>query len=142
MKNVKSCILALCAALLIAALPALAHHSFAAVYDPRRPVTLHGTVVKFEMINPHGCITLDVKGGDDGQPVRWMIEVSNPNILSRAGWKKDSLKPGDEATVDGYQAKDGTRTASANLVTLPNGRKVFGGTPVEPHDEVPAPSAK
>jgi len=136
MKNLKSGILVLCAGSLLAALPALAHHSFAAVYDPRRPVTLHGTVVKFEMINPHGCITLDVKG-HDGQPARWMIEVSNPNILSRAGWKKDSLKPGDQATIDGYQAKDGTHTASANLVTLPNGRKVFGGAPVEPDDEVP-----
>jgi hypothetical protein len=141
MKNVKPNIPMLCAALLLAAPPALAHHSFTAAYDSQKPVTLHGTVVKFEMINPHGWITLDVKG-DDGQPVRWLIELSNPNSLLRAGWKKDSLKPGDETTVDAYQAKDGSHTANANLITLPDGRKVFGGAPVAPHDETPDPAAK
>ncbi len=141
MKNVKPNILTLCAALLLATLPAQAHHSFAAEFDSQKRVTLHGAVVKFEMINPHGWITLDVKG-DDAQPVRWMIELSNPDVLLRAGWKKDSLKPGDETTVDGYQAKDGSHTASANLVTLPGGHKVFGGAPVAPHDEIPDPPAK
>lgn len=138
MKNVKSSIFALCVAVVLAALPAFAHHSFTAEYDFQKPITLHGTVVKFEMINPHGWVTMDVKG-DDGQPVRWMIEVSNPNGLLRAGWKKDSLKPGDDTTIDAYQAKDGSHTANANTVTLPDGRKVFGGAPVAPHDEVPAP---
>ena len=106
---------------------AAAHHSFAAEFDAEKPVTLVGTVVTWEMINPHGWITLDVPGAD-GKPVQWKIETSNPNGLMRLGWTKNSLKSGDAITVDGYLAKDGSSTANASRITLADGRKVFAGS--------------
>jgi hypothetical protein len=109
----------------------IAHHSFAAEFDAEKPLTLKGTVVKWEMINPHGWITIDVTG-PDGKTTQWMVETSNPNGLMRLGWTKHSLKPGDEITVEGYQAKDGSNTANAARVTLADGRKVFAGIPGTP----------
>jgi hypothetical protein len=106
---------------------AFAHHSFAAEFDAEKPVTLKGTVVKWEMINPHGWITIDVPG-TDGKTTQWMIETSNPNGLMRLGWSKRSLKPGDEITVEAYRAKDGSNTANAARVTLADGRTVFAGS--------------
>ncbi len=106
---------------------ALAHHSFAAEFDAQQPVTLKGVVVRWEMINPHGWITMDV-GAADGRTTRWMIETSNPNGLMRLGWTKNSLKPGDEVTVEGYLAKDGSSTANAARITLADGTKVFAGS--------------
>src|SRR6187551_3207472 len=78
---------------------AAAHHSFAAEFDFQKPVTLKGIVVQWEMINPHGWITMDVTG-EDGKAARWMVETSNPNGLMRLGWTKRSLTPGDEITID------------------------------------------
>ena len=104
-----------------------AHHSFAAEFDAQKPVTLKGAVVKWEMMNPHGWITIDVTG-TDGEKVRWMVETSNPNGLMRLGWTKNSLKPGDQITVDAYRAKDGSNTANAARVTLADGRSVFAGS--------------
>jgi hypothetical protein len=106
---------------------ALAHHSFAAEFDAEKPLTLKGTVVKWEMINPHGWITLAVAGAD-GRTTEWMIETSNPNGLMRLGWSKRSLKFGDRITVEAYRAKDGSNTANAATVTLADGRKVFAGS--------------
>jgi hypothetical protein len=123
-------------AVLSASGSARAHHSFAAEFDAQQPVTLKGVVAKWEMINPHGWITLDVTA--DGKPRQWMIETSNPNGLMRLGWSKNSLKPGDEITVDGYLAKDGSSTANAARITLADGSKVFAGSPTTPQD---APSA-
>ena len=120
----KFCLAALCVLL---SLPLLAHHSFAAEYDADKPVTLAGTVVKWELINPHGWITLDAKGAD-GAVARWMIETGNPNALIRAGWRKDSLKPGDMVTVDALRAKDGSNTANGRSVTLADGRRVLAGS--------------
>ena len=104
-----------------------AHHSFAAEFDFQKPVTLKGVVVQWEMINPHGWITIDVRA-EDGKTARWMVETSNPNGLMRLGWTKRSLKPGDEILVEGYKAKDGSNTANAATVTLAVGRKVFAGS--------------
>src|SRR5690349_14106676 len=106
---------------------AAAHHSFAAEFDAEKPVTLKGTVVKWEMINPHGWITMDVPG-PDGKPLQWMVEMSNPNGLMRLGWTKRTLKSGDQITVEGFLAKDGSNTANAARVTLADGRRVFAGS--------------
>jgi len=110
---------------------AVAHHSFAAEFDAEKPVTLKGIVVKWEMMNPHGWITVDVSG-PGGEKVRWMVETSNPNGLMRLGWTKNSLKPGDQITVEAYRAKDGSNTANAARVTLADGRSVFAGSSFNP----------
>ena len=114
-------------ALLLSSSHAMAHHSFAAEFDAEKPVTLKGTVVKWEMMNPHGWITMDVTD-TDGKNVRWMVETSNPNGLMRLGWTKNSLKPGDQITVEAYRAKDGSNTVNAARVTLADGRSVFAGS--------------
>ena len=115
------------AATLLASGHAIAHHSFAAEFDAQKPVTLTGTVVKWEMINPHGWITMDVPA-PDGKTTQWMIETSNPNGLMRLGWSKRSLKAGDAITVEAFRAKDGSNTANAARITLPDGRTVFAGS--------------
>ena len=120
---------------------ALAHHSFAAEFDAEKPVTLKGIVVKWEMMNPHGWITVDVPG-PGGEKVRWMVETSNPNGLMRLGWTKNSLKPGDQITIDAYRAKDGSNTANAARVTLADGRSVFAGSSGTPPATPPAPEGK
>ena len=120
---------------------AAAHHSFAAEFDAEKPITLKGIVVKWEMMNPHGWITVDVPG-PGGEKVRWMVETSNPNGLMRLGWTKNSLKPGDQITVDAYRAKDGSNTANAARVTLADGRSVFAGSPGTPTTTPPAGEGK
>ena len=118
---------------------AAAHHSFAAEFDAQKPITLKGKVVKWEMINPHGWITMEVTA-PDGKTAEWMVETSNPNGLMRLGWTKRSLRPGDEITVEAYRAKDGSNTANAAQVTTADGRRIFAGssgTPQKPPETVP-----
>ena len=105
----------------------IAHHSFNAEYDFTKPVSLTGVVIKWELINPHGWITLDAKD-PDGKVTRWMIETGNPNALIRAGWRKDSLKPGDEIIVEGYHSKDSSNIVNGSSVRLPDGRKLLAGS--------------
>jgi len=109
--------------LFIAALPILAHHSFAAEFDDKLPVTLNGTVMKFDFMNPHSWIYIDV-AQPDGTMERWAVETGSTNALFRRGWRKESLRPGDHVTIDAFRAKDGSHTANASQVKLPDGRQV------------------
>ena len=103
-----------------------AHHSFAAQYDRSKAVTLKGTVTKVEWMNPHIYFYIDVKDAD--RTVNWAIEGGAPSMLYRNGWRLDSLKVGDQVTVDGWLAKDGTNLANMRTVTLGNGKTVFGAS--------------
>jgi len=117
--------------LLAAAVPVWAHHAFAAEFDSKQPVKLHGTVTRMEWINPHSWIHIDVKD-TDGKVINWMIEGGSPNTLFRRGFTKESLLPGTEIIVDGYRSRDGTFRANGRDITLPDGRKLFlGGNTAE-----------
>jgi hypothetical protein len=110
-----------------AAVPVIAHHSFAAEFDAKRPVKLRGTVTKMEWINPHSWIHIDVKA-PDGKVEKWMVEGGAPNALLRRGWNKNSLLPGTEILVEGFQAKDGANRANGRDITFPDGKKLFVGS--------------
>ena len=110
-----------------AAVPVIAHHSFAAEFDAKRPVKLRGTVTKMEWINPHSWIHIDVKTAD-GKTEKWMVEGGAPNALLRRGWNKNSLLPGTEIMVEGFQAKDGATRANGRDITFPDGKKLFVGS--------------
>ena len=113
--------------LLVAALPVLAHHSFGAEYDTKRPVTLHGVVTKIEWFNPHARFIIDVKD-ESGKVTTWNLELASPNALRRLGWTRDFLQVGGEVTVVGVLAKDGSKLATARSVTLADGRKMVAGS--------------
>jgi Family of unknown function (DUF6152) len=114
------------AALLLAATRISAHHAFAAEYDENMRVTISGTVTSFKWTNPHAW--LYVEGKDEGDKVAsWGFEMGSPNGLVRRGWRQSELKKGDQVTVEGYRAKDGSNVANARTVTVPDGRKLFGG---------------
>ena len=112
---------------LLAPAGALAHHSFAAEYDVKKPVTLKGTVTKVEWTNPHARFYIDVKD-ESGNVVNWNLELASPNVLVRQGWSRHTLNVGDQVTVEGAQAKDGSQMANARSVVLADGKKVFGGS--------------
>src|SRR3954447_7251359 len=107
--------------------PALAHHSFAAEYDAKKPVKIVGSVTKMEWMNPHARFYVDVKG-TDGKVVNWNFELGAIPVLLKQGWRKDSLKQGDQVSVEGNLAKDGSKSANARSVVLPDGRRVFAGS--------------
>jgi hypothetical protein len=121
--------LAVSGALLAAlALPAWAHHSFAAEFDASKVVTLAGEVAMMEWVNPHSWLHIDVKK-PDGTVERWKIEGGSPSVLFRLGWNRDSLPIGTKVTVVGFQAKDGALRASSRELRFPDGRKLdLGGS--------------
>ena len=117
-----------------------AHHAFSAEFDAAKPVKFQGTLTKVEWINPHTWLHVDVK--KDGKVEEWMIEGGTPNTLFRRGITKDSLTPGTEIVVDGYQAKDGSTRANGRNLTLPDGRLLFLGSTGTGAPTADAPSAK
>jgi hypothetical protein len=113
--------------LLLSGRAAVAHHAFSAEFDANAPISIKGTVVKTEWINPHAWIHVQVKKAD-GSAETWMIEGGTPNTLMRRGITKDSLPVGTELLVTGYQAKDGSNRANGRDITYPDGRKLFLGS--------------
>ena len=104
-----------------------AHHAFSAEFDANKPVEVTGTVTKMEWTNPHVWMHLDVKK-PDGTVESWAFEAGTPNVLFRRGFTRESLKPGTQLKIDGYQSKDGTHRANGRDVTFTDGRKLFLGS--------------
>ena len=119
--------LASAALLVAAAFPVLAHHSFSAEFDAKKPVKLEGKVAKMEWVNPHSWLHLDVIK-PDGTTERWMVEGGSPGVMFRAGWNKNSLPPGTKVIVTGSAAKDGSLRANSRSIEFPDGRKLDTGS--------------
>jgi hypothetical protein len=130
MRNLVFALLGLIFAVIWAA-PIWAHHSFAAEFDEKQVVKLHGTVTKMEWVNPHAWIHVAVQNSD-GTTTEWMIEGNTPNGLLRRGFTKKSLEPGTEVFVEGYRAKSGDYKANGSSITFKDGKKLFLGSS---HDE-------
>ena len=124
-------VFAAAAALFLATMRISAHHAFTAEYDENKRVTVSGTVTKFEWTNPHAWLYVD--GKDESLKVTvWSFEMGSPNGLLHRGWKRTELKTGDQVTVEGYRSKDGSNVANAGVVTMSDGRKLFGGFQTTP----------
>ncbi|HMB72626.1 MAG TPA: DUF6152 family protein [Gammaproteobacteria bacterium] len=108
-------------------LPAGAHHSFAAEFNADVPIALSGVVTKIEWRNPHTFFYIDVET-DDGEFENWALEMGSPNGLMRRGWTRNSLQIGDEVSVEGSRAKDGSLKGNVRSVVLSNGERLFAGS--------------
>jgi hypothetical protein len=132
-------------AAILGALPAWAHHSFAAEFDRNKVVNIEGTIVKMEWVNPHAWIHVAVKN-PDGTSTVWMIEANTPNGLLRRGFTKKSLEEGTEVVVRGYQAKSGDNKANGSSMTFKDGKRLFlgssSGDEEDPTGKAPAKSGK
>ncbi len=111
----------------LAAVPAFAHHSFAAEYDASKPITLHGKLTKLSWVNPHGWIYVEVQNPDH-TATNWAVEFGGPNALLRRGLRETDFPLGIELTVNGYLAKNGAKIINGTSVKLPDGRSLFTGS--------------
>jgi hypothetical protein len=127
--HVRSAIFAVIFGLVVPGVPAFAHHSVSAEFDLSKRITLEGRVTKIEWMNPHVYLYVDVDA--NGKTANWACETAGPNTLARQGWSRSSVNIGDRITVVGYRARDGSYVASAREIVLPNGRKVFVGSPYD-----------
>ncbi len=121
--------LALTVVVLLVPGAAVAHHSFAAVFDSNQPVELEGEITKVEWANPHIWFYLDVTNVD-GDVENWQCEGGTPNSLRRLGWSADTLQTGDAVQIEGWRAHDGTDTCNARVITA-DGRRLFAGSSFE-----------
>jgi len=109
--------IALFATALFTAQPTDAHHSYAA-YESARTVTLTGTVETFAWANPHVALHVLAKDNAGGDPAEWEIVTSEPGILKRFGWKRDSIKPGDRVVAVVSPMRDGSHSGRLHTLTL------------------------
>jgi hypothetical protein len=121
-KKCRSALFAALAGVSMMAGPVFAHHGTAA-YETTKLTTVKGTATEFKFINPHVEITVEVKD-DKGKIEKWLGEANSPNVLSRHGWSKEIIKPGDQITVIGYRAKNGSYTLRLQKVLLADGQEL------------------
>ena len=113
--------------MLLYAVPAFSHHSFAAEFDDSKPITLNGSITKVEMTNPHGWIYINVRE-EDGSVQNWAVETGTPRALVRAGGNRETLAPGTEIIVEGWLARDGTPKVNGRNIMFADGRSITAGS--------------
>lgn len=122
--QMRRCWITLTAGLSLCGSQALAHHSFTAEYDRNQPVTLHGTITRVEWTNPHAMLYMEVPE-TGGRIATWEFELGSPNGLMKTGWTRYTIKRGDQITVRGFRARDGSNLVNASAVILADGKSVL-----------------
>ena len=112
---------------LLSTVPLFAHHSFAAEFDDKKPITIKGSLTKVELTNPHGWLYMNVKD-KDGKIQNWAVETGAPLTLIRQGGDKKSLAVGTEIIVEGWLARDGSKTVNGRTIKFGDGREILAGT--------------